>query len=101
LRHKQKDGPFWDFGIPTAESIQEVRQVFSGPVIASGGVRSGLDCVKAISLGASLCGMALPVLKAQAKGGSLGVKKFLDKTIEEIRTAMFLIGVKTVDQIKS
>ena len=100
LRHKKRDGAFWDFGIPTAESIQEVRQVFSGPIIASGGIRTGLDCVKAMSLGASLCGMALPVLKAQAKGGSLGVKKFLQQTIEEIRTAMFLIGVKTIDQIK-
>lgn len=85
----------WDFGIPTASSIAECRKVFKGPIIASGGIRSGIDAVKAFVLGADLIGIALPVLKAQQEAGSKGVQKYLEKIIEEMRIALFLIGAKT------
>lgn len=96
---KEEDQPFWDFGIPTMESLMETKQFFSGPIIASGGIRSGLDIVKAISLGASVGGIALPVLKAQAKGGSKGVERYLSKVMDEIKAAMFLVGARTVKDI--
>jgi len=96
LRGNERDGPFWDWGIPTAQSIKEVREVWEGPLIATGGIRNGLDVAKAIALGADLAGMAFPVLQAQQKGGFKAVKSFLEKTINELRTAMFLIGEKSL-----
>jgi isopentenyl-diphosphate delta-isomerase len=96
---KEEEQVFWDFGIPTMESLMETKQFFSGPIIASGGIRSGLDVVKALSLGASLGGIALPVLKAQAKGGSKGVENYLSRIMREIKLAMFLIGAKTIKDV--
>jgi isopentenyl-diphosphate Delta-isomerase len=101
LRGKSDLGKeFWDFGIPTAASIILTKKNFKGKIIATGGIRSGLDCVKALILGADLCGIALPVLKAQNKGGSKEVKKYLKKIIEEIHTAMFLLGAKNIKELK-
>jgi len=98
--NKSMGETFWDFGIPTAESIIQCRKAFKGKIIASGGIRSGLDCAKAIGLGADICGIALPVLKAQQAGGSAAVEKYLKKIIEELRTAMFLVGAKNLQQLK-
>lgn len=98
--HKEIGETFWDIGIPTAESIAQCRKAFKGKIIASGGIRTGLDCAKAIALGADLCGLALPVFKAQQKEGSNGVKKLLEKIIEELRIAMFLTGSKNLSQLK-
>lgn len=92
---------FWDFGIPTAKSIVQCRKAFKGKIIASGGIRTGLDCAKAIALGADICGIALPVLKAQQKEGSQGVKKMLEKIAEELKIAMFLVGAKNLKQLKN
>ncbi len=101
LRGKKGLGEtFWDFGIPTVQSIKECRKVFKGKIIASGGIRTGLDCAKAIAIGADLCGMALPVLKAQQKGGSAAVEKYLKKIVEEMKTAMFLVGAKDLKQLR-
>lgn len=91
---------FWDFGIGTAESIVQCRKAFKGKIIASGGIRTGLDCAKAIALGADLCGLALPVLKAQDSGGSSGVKKLFERIAEEMRIAMFLAGAKDLKSLK-
>ncbi|MBI2597739.1 MAG: type 2 isopentenyl-diphosphate Delta-isomerase [Candidatus Diapherotrites archaeon] len=91
---------FWDIGIPTTVSVMETRKAFNGPIIASGGIRTGLDVVKCIILGADLASMAYPVLKAQNKGGASGVKNFLEKIIEEARTAMFLVGAKNIKELK-
>jgi isopentenyl-diphosphate delta-isomerase len=98
--NKSMGETFWDFGIPTAESIIQCRKAFKGKIIASGGIRSGLDCAKAIGLGADICGIALPILKAQQAGGSAAVEKYLKKIIEELRTAMFLAGAKNLQQLK-
>ena len=91
---------YWDFGIPTAASLIEVKSVWKGKIIASGGIRNGLDIVKAIALGADLGGIALPVLKAQQKGKSRAVQQYLERIIEEVRIGMFLIGAKNVKEIK-
>lgn len=84
---------FWDWGIPTAISIVEVTQTVKIPVIASGGIRTGLEAAKALALGASLVSLAQPVLYAAVKGIE-DAEKMLILLIEELRNAMFLVGAE-------
>lgn len=91
---------FWNFGIPTPVSIIECRKVFNGKIIASGGIRNGLDAVKGIVLGGDLAGIALPVLKAQQKGKK-HLKSYLKNFLQEIRIASFLIGAKNLKELKT
>ncbi len=81
---------FSDWGIPTAVSLMEICDR-KKPVIATGGLRSGLDIAKALSLGATLGGMALPLLKpAMVSYDSL--LEEIDKIHQELRVAMYLTG---------
>ncbi|MDD5163375.1 MAG: type 2 isopentenyl-diphosphate Delta-isomerase [Candidatus ainarchaeum sp.] len=98
--NKELGETFWDYGIATAESIVQCRKAFKKKIIASGGIRTGLDIAKAIALGADMAGIALPVLKAQQEAGKEGVKKYLEKIIEELRIAMFLSGAKSLKELK-
>lgn len=91
---------FKAWGTPTAASIIESRTA-GLPVIATGGIRSGLDMAKAVSLGASCCGIALPFLRAHGKGGKAAVEKHLEKLENELRIAMFLTGSKNVGELKN
>ena len=91
---------FWDWGIPTVASLVEVIQRVHVPVIASGGVRSGMDVTKALVLGASLAGMAYPVLDPAVHGVE-EVKKKLQFMIEELRNTMFLVGADSVQKLKN
>ena len=59
---------FWDWGIPTAVSLIETVQTVKLPVIASGGLRSGMDMAKALALNASLASISQPILQAAVKG---------------------------------
>lgn len=89
---------FWDWGIPTAISIVEVTQTVNIPVIASGGIRSGLDAAKALALGASLVALAHPVLQAAVEG-LRQTRKVLRTLIEELRNTMFLVGAENTQQL--
>lgn len=90
---------FANWGTPTAECVGSVSKL-KVPVIASGGVRSGLDMAKAIALGASCCGIALPVLRAWKAGKKKGVEKYLEKLSMEMRVAMFLTGSKNIRELR-
>jgi len=90
---------FWDWGIPTAASVIETTQVVHIPVIASGGLRSGVDLAKALALGASLTGVAYPVL-ASASLGAAEVKEKLQLLLGELKIAMFLVGANSVQKLK-
>jgi isopentenyl-diphosphate delta-isomerase len=90
----------WDWGITTAVSLVEVAQSVSLPVIASGGIRSGKDVANAIALGASLGGIASPILAAALKGPA-EVKKVLNIMVTQLRNVMFLVGADSVETLKS
>ncbi len=89
---------FWNWGISTAVSI--VESSISIPVIATGGVRSGIDVAKSIALGASLCGIALPLVTPALKGQKDVVDK-LTTIMEELKVAMFLEGCGTIKELGS
>ncbi|MFX0068862.1 MAG: type 2 isopentenyl-diphosphate Delta-isomerase [Promethearchaeota archaeon] len=91
---------FWDWGIPTAVSAFEVAQSTKLPVIATGGVRSGLDAAKLIALGASAVGIAFPLLQSAYRGDVNKVISTLRIMIEELRITMHLVGAKTIDELK-
>jgi len=79
-----------DWGVPTAVSILGARPA-GLPIIATGGVRSGLDAAKAIALGASLVGVARPLLAAALEGDQ-AVEAWITQFLEELRVAVFLTG---------
>lgn len=85
---------FWDWGIPTAASVGLLADL-GLEIIATGGVRSGLDVARAVALGARAGGMAAPVLRAYEQGGEAGAVSFLESVIESIRAATFLAGCRT------
>lgn len=89
---------FWDWGIPTAVSLIEVRNSVKIPVIASGGIRNGLEIAKCIALGANMCGMAFPFLR-QASKSFESLCDFTNKTLIELKSTMFLVGTKNIAKL--
>jgi isopentenyl-diphosphate delta-isomerase len=92
---------FRDWGIPTAESLLIVRQAIPHkPVIASGGLRHGLDVAKVLALGASMAGMAGPFLRAAAKSAA-AVSDEIDELERTLRIAMFAVGARDITALQS
>ena len=89
LRHLGE--AFWDWGLPTAASVAEL-QPLKLNLIASGGIRNGLQAAKALALGAKAVGMALPFLRAYVNGGVAAVDDFLQAFCAELRVAVMLCG---------
>ncbi len=89
---------FWDWGIPTAVSLIETTQTVKIPVIASGGVRSGLDIAKSLALDANLASISQPVLEAAVKGAKK-TEKLLSCLIDELRNVMFLVGAENLESL--
>ena len=106
-KHRMKDerlsqvaAAFRNWGIPTAESIQNVRQ--SAPqmtVFASGGLKDGIDIAKCIALGANLGGMAGPFLKVAATALE-DVIDFTYVLMREIQICMFASGCGTLTDLQ-
>ncbi len=93
---------FWDWGIPTAVCVGSIAKILppGAQLVATGGVGSGLDAARAIALGATLAGIARPVLKALREGGPAGATAFLDSVERELRTAMLLTGSRDVAALR-
>jgi isopentenyl-diphosphate delta-isomerase len=92
---------FWDWGIPTAASLLEVKKAVKKiPLIASGGLRNGLEVAKCMALGASMSAMAYPFLLRAAESTE-SLFKFADILLAELKSTMFLIGAKDIETLKS
>ncbi|MFA4848191.1 MAG: type 2 isopentenyl-diphosphate Delta-isomerase [Methanoregula sp.] len=89
---------FASWGIPTAVSLAEVLATGS-PVIASGGIRSGIDMAKALAFGADLCGMALPLLKPAMENDE-ALSNAIDVIHQQLKVTMFLTGSARVSSLK-
>lgn len=99
--HRRKDGSdlglcFQDWGIPTPKALQlaepyQDRAAF----IASGGLRDGIDMAKSVILGASLCGIAAPLLKPAMESADAVITE-IERMRREFTTAMFLLGAQNV-----
>src|SRR3989344_468523 len=98
LRRGLKDGIFWDWGIPTALSIIETKKSTKLPIIATGGIRSGEDVVKALVLGANIGSAALHSLKTANLNHQASLE-YLTQIVKEIGDVMFLVGAKNVKEL--
>jgi isopentenyl-diphosphate delta-isomerase len=90
---------FRSWGIPTPVSVVECASV-GAEVISSGGVRNGIDMAKSLALGASMAGVALPLLKP-ATCGPEEVEKALRGYIRGLRISMFLAGCLDLCALRS
>ena len=91
---------FGEWGIPTSESIANVRAAAPTlPLIASGGLRSGIDLAKALALGADVGGMARPFLVA-AHAGEEALERLVRDVLEELRICMFATGSGSVSGLR-
>ncbi len=89
---------FLSWGIPTVVSLCEVRTA-GGPIIATGGLRSGIDIAKAVALGADLGGMALPLLKPAMESED-ALFAAVERIHRELCVAMFLTGSRTTRDLR-
>jgi len=86
----------WDWGIPTPVVISEASGVI--PLIATGGVRNGMDVFKLLSLGTGIAGVAGVLLKPATKGEEKVVGR-LERIISELKSVMFLTGCASIEDI--
>lgn len=90
-KYRRMGETFGEWGIPTAQSIQNVRLVDKNiPLIATGGIRTGLDIAKCLYLGANIAAMAQPLLKAAMEGEEM-LFAFIEEKLLELKIA-FLVS---------
>lgn len=91
---------FGDWGIPTAEAVIRIKQACPlMPLIASGGVRHGVDVARAIRIGADLVGQAAGLLES-ARHSTEAVLKTLEATIHQLRIVCFCTNSKSLDALR-
>lgn len=98
--HERGGKTFWDWGIPTPTSILEVGEATNWelPIIATGGIRNGLDAAKAIALGANCAGIAHALLKPASKDKRSTIFE-VDAIYKELRATMFLVGTDKISKM--
>ncbi len=99
-RRRKMGLAFGEWGIPTVDAIRAVRSVSRDlPLVATGGLRSGLDLAKALALGADVGAMARPMLVAGDQGEDF-LHAFITDTLDELRVAMFGIGAGNLEALR-
>lgn len=88
----------WDWGLPTAVSVAACARA-NLTVIASGGMRTGLDVARALALGARAGGMAAPMLRAQRAGGVDAVREQITRVVASIRSVCLLTGCRRASDL--
>ena len=88
-----------NWGVPTPVSVAGA-SVTGLPTIATGGIRTGLDAAKALALGATLVGVARPLLQAALEGDA-AVDAWITDFLSELRTVLFLTGSSEVDELRA
>jgi isopentenyl-diphosphate delta-isomerase len=92
---------FHEWGIATADAVRSVRaECPRVPLIASGGLRSGLDVAKCLALGADLAAIASPALKA-AVASAENVQSLLARVLHDLRLAMFCTGSPRPESLRA
>jgi isopentenyl-diphosphate delta-isomerase len=93
----------WDWGIPTAAAVGWLAAAglpaAGVELVASGGIRTGLDAARALALGARVAGLAQPALRAVREGGREGGRAFLNGIVEGLRAAALLTGVRAAREL--
>jgi isopentenyl-diphosphate delta-isomerase len=89
----------WNWGIPTAVSVVETSKKTTLEIIASGGLRTGVEVAKSIALGANLGGMAKPLLEKAVEGRD-ALSEHVDHIIREIKVVMFLVGAENIEKLR-
>lgn len=91
---------FRGWGIPTADAVTSIHALYpQATVIASGGLRDGIDALKAIALGASAAGFAGPFLRAAAQGED-ATDVLARELRETLRIGMFALGERTIRAVQ-
>ncbi|MGK7917645.1 MAG: type 2 isopentenyl-diphosphate Delta-isomerase [Prochloraceae cyanobacterium] len=91
---------FADWGIPTAECITAIRDCYPElPLIASGGLRNGLEVAKTIALGADLAGLAFPFLQAASQSPQ-ALEELVQLLLAEIRIVLFFKGNANITEFQ-
>jgi isopentenyl-diphosphate delta-isomerase len=99
-RGKRAETTFLEWGIPTEEALVTVRQAVPQlEIIASGGIRTGLDIAKCIALGADITALGQPLLAA-ALESTAKLVEFLSAIIYEIKVAMLCVGARNLTALK-
>jgi isopentenyl-diphosphate delta-isomerase len=89
------------FGVPTATSIRNCRAAFGDRVVvASGGVRTGMDVAVALALGADLVALARPLLEA-AEESEAACIRVLETLVHELRVIAFCAGAKDLRELRA
>ena len=91
----------YNWGIPTAKSIIDVRSASDDVfIIASGGIRTAMDVVKSIIIGADMAAMTGEVLNYLLRGGYQACEDFLKEINHKIKIIMALLGVRNIEELK-
>jgi isopentenyl-diphosphate delta-isomerase len=99
-RQRRLCAEFADWGISTATALIEVRAALPNtPVIASGGLRNGIDLAKVLALGADLGGLAGPFLKA-ATSSAQAVADLAEEMTDVLRIVMFCLGITNIKALQ-
>lgn len=91
----------YNWGIPTAKSIIDCRSVSDDVfIIASGGIKTAMDVVKSIIIGADMAAMTGEVLNYLLRGGYQACEDFLKEVNHKIKIIMALLGVRNIEELK-